>query len=171
MAKTPTAAAAATTANEPATSAPANEQVVGEVVATESLSQRAVSAVKTPELKFKVVKQVTRPLLKHRDGDTVYIKFLGRPYVGKEVKSATKMEPATLVNVINHNGGGSGEWQYILSSVLYHKDDKTNEESGVLMEEYPNHTYVGKSFAIRKFAKEEGKRYNTFELVEIEVDA
>lgn len=149
-----------------AASAPHDELAQGEVV---SISQRAVATV--AKGKFKVKSQITRPLLKHADHEIVYIKFLSEPYIGKEIKSTTKMAPALMVNVHNLDAGGDGEWQYILNSVLYrHKtDEKTGEVTteGELYDAFPD-GLTGHSVAIEKFPKEVGKRYNTFSVVEIE---
>lgn len=124
-----------------------------------SVTQRALAVVAVPA-GFKVVKQVTRPLLKHPDNSTVYVRILSAIYQGKEIKGS-KMAPAEIVDVNDLTRPGSNvEFQYIVSAVL----------KGVLTEEYPNNSYVGKSFAIVAYPKEDGKRYRNFGIAELSAE-
>jgi hypothetical protein len=68
------------------------------------------------------------------------------------------MPPANIALVIDLTTGE--EMQYIISAVL----------GSTLAEEYPDHSYVGKSFAVMKLPPDHGrgKRYATFSIAEIE---
>ena len=105
----------------------------------------------------KVVKQVTLPILKKADNETVYIAVLGPIFQGKQVsgKDAEKMEPAQLMNCCNLETGE--ECQIICNAVL----------KSTLEENYPDEGYVGKAFSIMQY-KVEGKRYKNYKIAEIE---
>lgn len=112
---------------------------------------------------FRVKKIVTLPLLKHLDGMVVMIRITSKIYVGKEIKNekgsaSGNNKPADLVDIIELNT--NRQMVYIVSAVC-----KSNLETT-----YPDHSYVNKSFAIRKGAKVEGKRYRAYEILEIDAD-
>ncbi len=114
-----------------------------------------------PKFNFKVVKNVTVPLLKLVEEKAEYVQLTGAMFQGKEVKGTgdkAKMEPAILCHCINLTTGEVA--QIIVNAVV-----KEN-----LKEAYPDDSYVGKSFEIIKHAKREGKRYNDFSITEIEVN-
>lgn len=124
-----------------------------------SITARALATVAAPGALpngFVLAKQVTRPLLKHPDNTTVYVRILSEVYQGKEIKGS-QMAPAEMVNVHNLESGGTMEYQYIVSAVT----------KGILTEEFPDKSYVGKCFAIHALPKEKGKRYRTFSIIEI----
>lgn len=149
-------------ARKPATEASA------EAPATESMAVATVApinlggAIALNGIKFAVKKQVTVPLLKQKDDEAVYIKFVGAMFVGKEIKNkrdgSVEQKPATLANVVNLETGAP--MQYIVGAVL----------QGTLEEEYPNGGYVGKSFAVLKLPQGDGKRYKNFQVMELETD-
>lgn len=119
-------------------------------------------------LKFTVVKNVTLPLLKKKDdGTPVYVKIDSAIYkakdnkTGKPAEGETKkaMEAPELVQVTNLETGEQQEM--IVESVL-----------GIeLRDQYPDNGYLGKCFSISKFAKTDGKRYATFQIAEIALEA
>jgi len=108
--------------------------------------------------KVKVVRNVTIPLLKMADGDTVHVTFKGEIFKGKELKTSkegeAKMAAADLANVVDLTDGGLK--QIIVNAVL----------KSTMEEEYPKAAYVGKSFRITRAGKE-GKRYKTYTIDEI----
>lgn len=171
-----------------------NEAETGEIThePQPTISQRALATVANAPA-FKIKRQITRPLLKHHEGETVFLKFLSEPYYGKEIKGAKQEGIALLVNVRNMSTGATGEMVYILNSVLYsHKyaDGKrvrteTDEDvtrvnteiaegkakaTGELFEAFPD-GIIDREVAVNKYPKENGKRYNTFEVVEVEFEA
>jgi hypothetical protein len=121
----------------------------------------------------KVVKLLTRPVLKMEEGVTRYVKIESAMFIGKDIKSSRKKddddtkqkEPATIVNVINLGKvGANGEWigdgsqaQIVMNAVL----------KGHMADDYPQDTYVGKCFAITKQSRAAGKSYNPFHIEEI----
>lgn len=131
-----------------------------------SISERATSAMNLSlgAGNFKVKRQVVFPLLKHKAGEVRCITITSAMYEGKEIvqKEQTaaerKMGTAMLVKAIDLEPSPTRNVEYIVNAVL----------QGVLNDEYPNDSYVGKSFAINKLQPVEGKRYNTFEILEIE---
>jgi hypothetical protein len=130
----------------------------------QSTNLPAVTGDKTVNVggrKFTVTKQVTLPLLKHGDGQIVTIKVTSQIYIGRQLvtpdsKTNPATKPADLVRVIDLLTGRP--MIYIVSAVV-----KSTFET-----EYPDNAYVGKSFAIHKLQKVEGKRYKGFEILEIE---
>jgi len=115
--------------------------------------------------KFKVKSQVTHSVLRQKDNETIFVKFLDKIYTGEELKNTRagqpKMEPARLVKVIDLNRPGEIEALIIVNKVL----------EGELARAYPNDGYVGKSCAITMLAAQEGTRYKRFEVYEIELEA
>lgn len=114
---------------------------------------------------FKRKKLLTRPVLKLEVGITQYVKVESPVYIGKEIQSTRgrpstdekKKEPAHIIDVIDlaHNYEPS---QIIVNAVLL----------GVLKDNYPSDSYVGKCFAIAKLDKRPGKDYFPFKVEEIE---
>lgn len=104
-------------------------------------------------------KQITRSVFPQKVGQTIFVQITGKPYVGKPLANAgtgPKMEPATLVEATNLQTGELG--LIIVNKVL----------EGVLDEQFPNETYVGKNFGITMKDGPEGKRYKTFIVFELE---
>jgi hypothetical protein len=110
--------------------------------------------------KAKAVRRVTRPVLKLEEGKPVFVKALKAFYEGREIKPTSsteaQMKPATLLDVVNLETGE--EAQIVAGAVL----------ASNLAEAYPSDSYVGKCFQITKEPKAKGKRYFTFDIIEIE---
>lgn len=107
-------------------------------------------------------KVLTRPLLKFSTGITHHVLFQGAMFIGKEMKPGAdgkKKEPATLADVVDLETGEVA--QMIVNAVV----------KSVLTEAYPADTYVGRAFSITKQPRKEGKAYDPFNVVEIEVPA
>jgi hypothetical protein len=111
---------------------------------------------------FRRKKLLTRPTLKFVLGQPIYVKIEGPMFIGRDIKTrgpaaeGKKKEPATVLNVIDLTTGE--EAQIVCATIV----------KSTLSEEYPNDAYVGKSFELTKMAKEEGKDYNKYRIVEIE---
>src|SRR5262249_9143474 len=100
-----------------------------------------------------------RPLLKWTRDQQMAVAIISGIYKGKEIrgtKDGVQMEPADLVNVLSLEDGT--EYQMIVGAVL----------RGNLVEAYPNGGYIGRCFLVTQH-KPDGKRYSTFDIVEIEV--
>lgn len=110
--------------------------------------------------KFKIKKMVTLPLLKPSLGIPVFIKIIDKMFQGKEIKTGDKkdMEPAMLLNILDLSTGQP--CQMIANKVF----------ESILLEEYENHSYVGVCFQVTKLSPRDGKRYNGFEIIEIELE-
>lgn len=111
--------------------------------------------VVVPSFNFKVTKIVTVPLLKPSIDVPFYVTITGAIFLGKQVDD--KMEQAHLVNVTNLETSESQ--QIIVPAVLL----------SLLTEEYPDNSYIGKSFQLIKHAKPSGKGYHPFTMNEIEI--
>jgi hypothetical protein len=116
--------------------------------------------------KVKVVKNVTLPVLSLKAGETAYVRIDTKIAQGKELtvskdkksgEENANEKPADICQVTNLASGE--QLQFIVSAVV-----KANIE-----DQYPAHTYVGKSFRIAKLEKRAGKRYFDFNIAEIEV--
>lgn len=120
---------------------------------------------------FKIKKRVTLPLWKWTDGVEKFFTITGAIHTGRAVsdkreadadgkkpgKSAIVMEPANIATVIDLTT--KQECEIIVGAVL----------KSTLEENYPNETYVGKSFSSIQ-SKVEGKRYRQYTLTEIEAE-
>lgn len=111
---------------------------------------------KDEKKQFKVKQQVSGvSMLKVETGDVVHVKFTSAFKVGK-----IKNNPATLASVVNLETGEIAK--IIVSKVLFN----------ILEENYPNESFVGKSFRIEKGEKVKGKAggnaYNEFEVFELD---
>ena len=128
------------------------------------MSKETAKKVETPETKSgkfvpKKIKSVTLPLLKQADDVPYYIAVQTAITKGKEIKQKkgeTIMEPAQIMRVVNLETGQ--ECEMIANSVL----QSTFEEN------YPGQKYVGKAFEVIRHAKQQGKRYHTYSVSEIE---
>lgn len=126
----------------------------------EVVSNQELAVASKPVFNFKVIKNVTLPLVKMEEDYPIYVKITSAMFVGKEVKGDGKtatMEPAVLAHVVNLENGEAA--QIIISAVI-----KEN-----LKDNYPEDSYVGKQFEFIKHAKRVGKRYNDYSITEIEV--
>jgi hypothetical protein len=150
---------------EGAGGAPAEGKTVGEQIAEQQAGTAlqhtaptsAQGAVVLGGRAFKV-KQVTRNVFPQRDNQTLFVRFIGATYQGKELANpgpGPKKEPPVLAEVSNLETGELG--LIIVNKVL----------AGELAEKFPNDGYVGKEFAIT-MKPVEGKRYKTFVLYELE---
>lgn len=112
---------------------------------------------------FRVVRHVTRPLLKLQENKQYYIKVdepmkQADPVTGgRQQKGAdgNPVPPPFIMAVTNLEDGVA--YTMIANEVL-----KTELEK-----QYPSHGYVGKFFELSKNTKAEGKRYNTFGITEL----
>jgi hypothetical protein len=110
----------------------------------------------------KVKKSLTPPVLKLEEDVTHYIKITAPMYVGRVIKDDKRKEgdkerePATIIDCVNLDGGEV--CQVIATAVI----------KSTLSESYPDNTYVGKSFSIKKAGRQPGKQYNKFEINELD---
>ena len=113
--------------------------------------------------KFKKVKSVTVPVLKLLPDQPVYVRVQSKMEVSKQIeakKAGTKpMEPATIMHVIDLSTGE--EAILIVGKVL----------EGVFNETYADGAYVGKDFEIVNHGQRGDKKYNTYSVAQIEVEA
>ena len=113
-------------------------------------------------LVFKKVKDVTVPVLKLMPGIACYIQPTKAMYVGKEIKAAAgskPMEPATLLECIDLSTDNAGI--VIVGTAL----------KGIINDSYPDGTYIGKMFELINHGKRGDKKYNSYSLTEVELEA
>lgn len=116
-----------------------------------------------------VKKIVTMPLLKLKQNEPVYVKFLDKTFIGKELKNEPKTdangkpsirkEPPVMAHIINLETGEQAD--IMLGKVL----------QGILDDDYPKDAYVGKCFMIELKEQKRGRsggNYNTYSVAEIE---
>lgn len=113
-------------------------------------------------VKFKLARQVTYPLLKHEEGQTVLIRpdaafYTGKKIVNKRDGSQDEKEPELVVVT---NAEDMRQYLYIVNAVL--RDTWSSE--------YKDNSYVGRWFAIEKMEAPKGKRYKTLNILEVETD-
>ena len=123
-------------------------------------------------IKFKVAKAVSRPTLTHKPQTAAYLTILApietkltkekaeiteKDADGKPVKKIVDVDKEIrTVGVTNLEDGQ--EYNYVVNAVT---DSELNTS-------YPENGYVGKSFAILKGGKREGKNFNDIFITEIE---
>lgn len=111
---------------------------------------------------FRVVRNVTRPLLKMKDNQAYYIQIEEKIFQAEQVKNPKKdadgntQKPPFVFFAKNLEDGHSV--QMLANSVLHSELEK----------QYPDNSYVGKVFELIKNTKAEGKSYNTFGITELE---
>lgn len=109
------------------------------------------------------VKKVTLPLLKHGDGQTVLFTVKEAMRLGKQLKAKSADEPAPkramMLRIIDAQSGM--EMEYIVPAVLQDTFDT----------DYPDNSYIGKSFMILKMPKQEGKRHKDLQIEEVSISA
>lgn len=123
----------------------------------ESISQRALTLANGKT--FTVKRKVTVPTLTQKGDEVIAFKVNGPMYQGKEIPGKDgkpAMAAATLVPVLDLNT--DIEKVYVVPAVL-----KSQWE-----QEYPDNSYVGKSFMCQKMPVEQGKRHRNMNIVEIE---
>lgn len=106
--------------------------------------------------KIKVVRKVSLPVLPFRDGMTIVAKLVDKIRTGKAVENATIKTAAQLVTIEAMNGE---QRTLIVNKVLEKELDQA----------YPDTSYIGKWFRIKREAAKAGKRYPIFVIEEVEV--
>lgn len=130
-------------------------------------AKRAAGMVNTNQgRKFAVVRNVTLPVLKIEIEKPVYVTIREAMRLGSAQKAGrddgkggekkAKMEPATVTSVVDLE---TGEVKTLIVSAVI---------KGIFNDDYPNDSYVGKSFCLVKHAKKEGKNYFNFSVDEID---
>ena len=107
--------------------------------------------------KFTRKAAVILPVLKMQEEKPIFFQPVAPFYIGKPVEKDGKEEkPADLLKVVNLE---TGEEALVVAGAVL---------KGNLEEAFPDAGYVGKKFEATKHAKQNGKRYNTYSLYEIE---
>jgi hypothetical protein len=111
--------------------------------------------------KFRIVKHVTRPLLRLIDNKPVFVKMDGPFRQAEATKNPQKdasgnpVPPPFLADIVNLE---TDQPSQMVANEVFKSE---------LQKQYPNDSYVGKYFELTKITKAEGKRYNTFTILEI----
>lgn len=123
-----------------------------------STDNTAVATAKDAPPRFKVVKRVTLPTVNPGVNEPrifqIQDAFRTSTYVNPDPKKASE-KPATVCSVNDLETGEVLLW--LVAEVA-----KKNIE-----EQYPDESYVGKSFAVCKMPKRPGKRYFDFQIAEV----
>lgn len=129
----------------------------------------AAQTVDVGGVTYKIAKRVNVPILKHEDGETLAVRFdqpiLEEPTIRDiRVKDAATgglvtMQEEGYINVARVTELYSKEPFNLVLSVM---------AAGDLRNAYPDHGYVGRTFAIQKVGLVAGKRYKQVNVVEIE---
>ena len=108
---------------------------------------------------IKLKKRVTIPTLKFPDESEIVF-IAGSPIrQGKEIKEGRGGKPKMAPAMVMEIGSPTGEVMMLVCGTILQNE---------LESAYPNHSYVGKWFYVKKHAKAPGKDYNTYTIQEIE---
>lgn len=129
----------------------------GEITTTEPTAAPPVEIPSFDLSGYDVEKLVTVPVLQLPIDVVRGVRITEPLFEGKEIKSTGRVskKPATLANVVNLQNGETA--QIVVPAVL----------EANLREQYPDDSYVGKSFAVQNNGKREGKEYNDIRIMEI----
>ena len=120
-------------------------------------------------MKIKLARQVTVPTLKHESGETIVVtmesKFVSETTMEKKtvkVKGVdTEIEEEKTIHIARVIEVESGVlFSYVLNAITHDN----------IMNAYPDHSYVGKTFAIQKLGLVAGKRYKDVNVIEVEIE-
>lgn len=140
-----------------------NRETVSEVteVAEQTPFEQDTAAKTEKVLSFKVIKNVTLPLLKLDVETPIFVRITGEIFKGKKITGKTTEENSKQAPELMHvfNLESEQPMQMIVNQVL----------STELKEQYPESGYVGKCFQFVKHAMQGGKNYATFDIAEIEI--
>lgn len=133
-------------------------------VKSKGAAEAAAAVNAAPGRLFKVIRNVTLPVLSVKIETPVYVTVKDEMRIGaaqkagkdEDGKSKTKMEPATVCTVVDLT---TGEVKTLIVSAVV---------KSIFNDDYPNGGYVGKSFCLVKHAKKEGKNYFNFSVDEID---
>lgn len=108
----------------------------------------------------KAKKLLNVPVLSQKSTGSVYVTFLSHMFIGKEMANPKPDEktkgPATIAFVVDLVTGDVK--QLLLSTV----------QIGTLNENYPDYSYIDKSFQLVNLGKRTGKDYNDVQVIEID---
>lgn len=104
----------------------------------------------------RLVKELSLPVLSTREGQTVMFTIKDAIKLGKKLDE--KKDAAHICTVTNLENGAN--YTYLVPAVV----------QSVFADEYPENSYVGKSFAVLNNGKREGKRHIDYSVVEIAVE-
>ncbi len=104
-------------------------------------------------LEFEVVKSVTRPVLRF-GAQPEYVRIEGPMYKGEKIEKAKYDSVPTLLDVINLK---TGEAMVMVCATVFVSE---------IERAYPDGSYVGRDFQIRKI-NTEGKKYAIWSITEI----
>jgi hypothetical protein len=140
----------------------------GEVLESRAVTidRKGASGVMIAGVKYELERRVNVPTLKHDTGETVAFTII----LPLETKKNTITEQAkvngvmqdvereteiTVARIIEISSGQ--EMEYVCNAIT----------ADNLLAAYPEHTYVGKTFGIKKLGVVAGKRYKDVEIIEI----
>lgn len=145
------------------------DQDTGEVLTGKdvAISKQAAAAVMINGAKFNVKRLVNVPTLKHESGETVCFRIDQPLYESESIQEqevivdgvkrmVTKINTVTVARVMELSSGQPHE--YVCNAIT----------ADNLRSAYPDDSYVGKYFAVRKGNVVAGKRYKEVDIVEIE---
>lgn len=128
-----------------------------------TIGEKMMSTKKFDPAKVVIKKALTLPVLsmkipKGADSITIYFSIAAPIHEKEEIDKNGVIKPVHTVPVISLVD--ERPYTVVLSAVMV----------GLLIDNYKNLEYIGKSFQATSFGKINGKEYNTIEMVEIEGD-
>lgn len=129
----------------------------------------AAQSVMVNGIAYRIARRVNLPILKHEDGETIAVRIDMPINEEATTRDITVRNPETgqpmavtqegVINVVRVTEIYCGEPFNLVLSVM---------AAGDLRDAYPEHSYVGRTFAIQKVGLVQGKRYKQVNVVEIE---
>lgn len=129
----------------------------------------AAQSVDVGGVTYKIAKRVNVPILKHEDGETLAVR-IDAPIMEEPTAREVKYKDPTTGEM--RVGLEEGTINVVRVTELYSKEPfqlvLNTMSAGDLRNAYPDHSYVGRLFAIQKAGLVPGKRYKQVNVVEIE---
>ena len=118
---------------------------------------------------FKVKEQVTVPVLKQESGETVAIKITAPILVEDQFDTKIDEETGEIIKQTFKGKINVGRVVELTSGQLFQYVFNAISASEI-RNAYPDDSYVGKCFLIKKLAVVAGKRYKEVQIIEIEAN-
>lgn len=132
-----------------------------DIVVADTDTGEVVSSELSVMPKFKIVKSVSKRLVKLKPGEPVYVKLTSKFYTGETLSESKIKTPPQMIDCEHITPDGVRTGCYMIAGAVL---------KNTIEKEYGDPNYIGRIFCIEKI-KIEGKNYSNFQIDEVEYDA